>query len=277
MSEDYFTPSELASLFNISKQTLLYYDRIGLLAPEFVSSNGYRHYSINQYLTLEIIVNLRSLKMSIEDIKNFLLHKDKANLLTLLLQKEQEIQQIINDHEQTRKSIINIFRHYNTDYKNKINKITLVYREKRLLKITTLPDKITGKESVYMYAKHTQKTFHNKGILEKKIGWTVDKDKFLSGENKLSSKMYFNYAPDISGHIHSKKFTLPEGLYIEIIFQGTFYQNTAKLSKDITTFIQNNNLQPKSDIFIVPLENHWLTDDLSKYINKLYLQVEYIK
>lgn len=275
MSENYFTAGELASLFNISKQTLLYYDKIGLLAPEFISANGYRHYSISQYLTLEIIVNLRSLKISIEEIKNFLMHKDKNTLLDLLTQKDHEFQQIIKDYEQTRKSITNIFNHYNINYENKVNKITLVYREKRLFKVTNLPSDISGKESVYTYAAHSQKTFHNKGILEKRIGWTVDVNKFLSGEDKLSSKMYFNYAPDIIGHSHPPKFTLPEGLYVEIIFQGTFYQNSKNLSKQITAFINSNGLQPISDVYIVPLENHWLTDDISKYINKLYFQVEY--
>lgn len=275
MSENYFTAGELASLFNISKQTLLYYDKIGLLAPEFISSNGYRYYSISQYLTLEIIVNLRTLKMSIEEIKNFLMHKDKNALLELLQQKDQEFQQIIKDYEHARKSIANIFNHYSTDYENKINKITLVYREKRLLKTTILQNEITGKESVSIYAKHTQKTFHNKGILEKRIGWTVDIDKFLVGDNKLSAKMYFNYAPDIIGHMHPKKFVLPEGLYIEIIFRGTFHKNSKTLSKLISDFIDNNKLRPLSDVYIVPLENHWLTNDISKYINKLYFQVEY--
>ncbi len=44
--EDFFTAGELATLFNIPKQTLLYYDRIGLLSPEFIAENGYRHYSL---------------------------------------------------------------------------------------------------------------------------------------------------------------------------------------------------------------------------------------
>lgn len=40
-TQDFFTAGELATLFNIPKQTLLYYDRIGLLVPEFIAENGY--------------------------------------------------------------------------------------------------------------------------------------------------------------------------------------------------------------------------------------------
>lgn len=66
----YFTAGELAAIFNISKQSLLYYDKVNLLSPDFVSENGYRNYSIQQFLDLEIIVNLRALDISIANIKN---------------------------------------------------------------------------------------------------------------------------------------------------------------------------------------------------------------
>ena len=74
---NYFTAGELAAIFSISKQTLLYYDKIGLLSPEFVSENGYRHYSISQYLILEIIVNLRNLNISISNIKEYINARNK--------------------------------------------------------------------------------------------------------------------------------------------------------------------------------------------------------
>ena len=65
-----FTPGELAALFNISKQALLFYNRHNLLVPEYIAENGYRYYSLKQYFQLEIIVNLRKLDFSINDIKN---------------------------------------------------------------------------------------------------------------------------------------------------------------------------------------------------------------
>lgn len=43
--KDYYTAGELAKLFHIPKQTMLYYDKMGILKPEFVAENGYRYYS----------------------------------------------------------------------------------------------------------------------------------------------------------------------------------------------------------------------------------------
>lgn len=71
----YYTAGELAQLFHISKQTLLYYDKIGQLRPEFISENNYRHYALLQYLTLGIIINLRKLNIPIAKIKEYLSHR----------------------------------------------------------------------------------------------------------------------------------------------------------------------------------------------------------
>jgi len=65
---DYYTAGELAKMFMLSKQTILYYDRKGILKPKFVTENGYRYYSVSQYLTLEIIINLRKLDIPISEI-----------------------------------------------------------------------------------------------------------------------------------------------------------------------------------------------------------------
>ena len=75
-SESFFTAGELATLFNIPKQTLLYYDKMNLLTPEFIAENGYRHYSLKQYLTLEVIVNLRKLDIPISKIKEYIENRD---------------------------------------------------------------------------------------------------------------------------------------------------------------------------------------------------------
>lgn len=63
--KEYYTAGELAKLFGIPKQTMFYYDKMGLLTPEFVAENGYRYYAMPQYLTLEIILFLRKLDISV--------------------------------------------------------------------------------------------------------------------------------------------------------------------------------------------------------------------
>ena len=48
MKNDYFTTGEFAKICSVSKQTLIYYDRVGIFSPDITGSNGYRYYSIRR-------------------------------------------------------------------------------------------------------------------------------------------------------------------------------------------------------------------------------------
>lgn len=61
---------QFTSLHNINKRTLHYYDDIGLFSPSYKEKNGYRYYTYLQSPTLEMILTLRELGMSIKDIQN---------------------------------------------------------------------------------------------------------------------------------------------------------------------------------------------------------------
>lgn len=104
-SESFFTAGELATLFNIPKQTLLYYDKMNLLTPEFIAENGYRHYSLKQYLTLEVIVNLRKLDIPISKIKEYIENRDIDAFDKLLLEKKCECDEIIEKKSKNKKQL----------------------------------------------------------------------------------------------------------------------------------------------------------------------------
>ncbi|MCE5333344.1 MAG: MerR family transcriptional regulator [Desulfobacteraceae bacterium] len=72
-----FTISKLARLFGLSRSTLLYYDRIGLLSPPGRTSTGYRIYSEEDAQRLDRICTLRRTSLSIDDIKTILRSEDR--------------------------------------------------------------------------------------------------------------------------------------------------------------------------------------------------------
>ena len=63
-----YTTGQFAKLNGINKRTLHYYDEIGLFSPEFKEENGYRYYTCFQTVQLELIVTLRKIGLSIEEI-----------------------------------------------------------------------------------------------------------------------------------------------------------------------------------------------------------------
>ena len=97
-----FPIGEVSKLFHISVSSLRHYEHIGLLTPEYISSDsGYRYYGTEQFEVLNTIRYLRALDMPLSEIEDFLKNKDISRIEEKLLQqkhvvlkKQQELQRI---------------------------------------------------------------------------------------------------------------------------------------------------------------------------------------
>lgn len=68
-----FSIGELSKLQNISRQTLIFYDKIGLFCPAYVDpENGYRYYSAAQLDFLDTICIMKRIGFSLDEIKSYL-------------------------------------------------------------------------------------------------------------------------------------------------------------------------------------------------------------
>ena len=68
--DDKITVSKMAEIHKISRQTLIFYDKINLFRPALVEENGYRYYSYTQIPYLREICFLKSVGVKLEDIKD---------------------------------------------------------------------------------------------------------------------------------------------------------------------------------------------------------------
>lgn len=94
--DTYMTTGEFAKLMKVSKHTLFHYDDIGLFCPEMMGENGYRYYSIYQIETLDTILLLKKSGMSLQEIKDFLEHRNPENFMKIFDAKQKEINQEIS-------------------------------------------------------------------------------------------------------------------------------------------------------------------------------------
>ena len=84
-----FTIGEVSKLFDINIKTLRYYDEINLFKPQEIDLfSGYRYYSKEQIEDLMVILNLKDVGFSLEEIKKYknnysdeLMLKKKAELM----------------------------------------------------------------------------------------------------------------------------------------------------------------------------------------------------
>jgi DNA-binding transcriptional MerR regulator/effector-binding domain-containing protein len=101
MNKNLLSISELAKLRNTTTETLRYYDRIGLLKPDYISpETGYRYYSIRQYEKLGTIRELRTLGMPLEQIIDYFNNRNLQKSIEILSEYQSDLE--IQIQEQTK-------------------------------------------------------------------------------------------------------------------------------------------------------------------------------
>lgn len=85
---------KVASLYDITVQTLRHYDKIGLFRPEVINpETGYRYYSILQLRKLEYILFLRQLHFSLPEIQTAMdLLRGGGNLTEILAERDRALE-----------------------------------------------------------------------------------------------------------------------------------------------------------------------------------------
>ena len=72
-----FSIGQMAKWFHLSQSSIRYYEKSGLLTPEYIDSDtGYRYYSTRQFEVFNTIRYLRALDMPLPQIADFLQNRD---------------------------------------------------------------------------------------------------------------------------------------------------------------------------------------------------------
>src|SRR5215213_1488413 len=79
-----YTISQLSRQVNLSRSTLLYYDRLGILRPSARSAAGYRLYNEDDRCRLERICSYRATGLPLERIRAILDSPDSPQTMRIL-------------------------------------------------------------------------------------------------------------------------------------------------------------------------------------------------
>jgi DNA-binding transcriptional MerR regulator len=94
--------SRLAHAFGLSRSTLLYYDRIGLLEPSGRTGSGYRSYSQKDYRRLERICHFREAGLTLKEIRSVLQSGGKPSVRLLDKRMRETVASIVDLKNQQR-------------------------------------------------------------------------------------------------------------------------------------------------------------------------------
>lgn len=103
---EYLSIGQMADLNHISVQTLRYYDKIDLLNPLYVDKEtNYRYYDIKQSAILDMIQYMKSLGMSLQQIKEQFEKEDIKEIQNILKKQSKNIDKEIEGLHHMKKGV----------------------------------------------------------------------------------------------------------------------------------------------------------------------------
>lgn len=120
MDQKLLTAGQFAKLGRTTKRTVLWYDKEGILKPKSVNSEGYRFYNPEQIIDLQVIMLLKKMRFSLDEIRSYL--KRNNNLKELFKMQEDQVKKEV-------KSLQRALSDINKYYKNLDETKTLVKGE----------------------------------------------------------------------------------------------------------------------------------------------------
>lgn len=97
-----FKINDFAKLARTTKDTLVHYDKIGLLSPAFRGENNYRYYSGDQLTVVNLIRTFQNLGMSLTEIKELGNHRTPESIEEIFKKQSEDIEKKIGDWVQAK-------------------------------------------------------------------------------------------------------------------------------------------------------------------------------
>lgn len=257
---------EFSSLTGIKRETLRYYDKVGLLSPELRGENGYRYYTRRQLDTAYLIYSLREIGIGIEEIKRYIDIRSPEKMFSLFNSQKKHI--LTEIEKLTR--ILEVMQLYVDMAEEAIkyteNSINIEYKKREPIFLGPKNSKDSLDESAIGFFNFAAENGINLGY---PLGAIISKENIESEGDLYVTQYYFKSINDQNSY-------KPEGKYA-VFYGRCAYGESDELYKKLYTFIKENNLHICSDAYEEYPLNELSTKDESQYCVKIEIMVEDIK
>jgi DNA-binding transcriptional MerR regulator len=264
-----FLIGELSKLFNISTDTLRHYDKIGLLKPEHDTLNNYRFYTVRNFFKLSRILFFKNLDISLTDIKKYMNNKNTSNLVTLLKNKEDEIDTKIN-------SLINLKKKIST----KLDLLKSIDQELNVVKLKHLPQRIgiildiNDSKNEYQVKESVKKNEQclklSSWLIEGQVYTSLSRESMSTGN--FNNFKYFIEVVSTEGSMPTPLKIIPENEYACVFFSGP-YKDIGNHYKLLIQWITENEYEILGDSIEKNIVDYDFSDSENEYVSELQIPV----
>ncbi|NFH64011.1 MerR family DNA-binding transcriptional regulator [Clostridium botulinum] len=261
-----FTTGEFAKRFGVKKDTLFYYDKIGLFKPAGISDNGYRYYTIPQFDIFWVIQSLRDLDFPLKSLDNYLKAPSPQDLIELSKNQLNKVDQEIEKLIQIRSILNRIVLQSEEALNAPLDKVILMDLEEEPILYSdknTLKSDTTNEEWSSYYEEFFKKT-ELKGPAF--IGSVIDKNDLLSGRFGRIDRLFVRM--DKSGATIK-----PAGVYAVTYYKGS-YESIVDFYEVFIRKIKEQGLIICGDAYEEYLLNVLATQNSRDFVTKISVAVK---
>lgn len=268
-----FSIGELSKQQNISRQTLIFYDKIGLFCPAYVDpENGYRYYSSNQLDYLDTICIMKKIGFSLDEIKTHMKSYTIEHSIVALRKQLTAIDRQIMELQMIKSRVEHrcLQLEHSVSIRDSSDAVSLENVEKQyiLLQEVSAPHtlemvSIATKECFVRSFKEQLPIFFQSGAI-------VPYDHIQQGRYTEAS---FVFLPIEKTNAVDGVMELPAGQCVFTYHTGD-YLSIGKSYKRILSYCKNNHLHIISDSYEFAINDYLSTGDESEYITKILFYIE---
>lgn len=108
----YLSIGEVSKIKNVSAKSLRYYEQLGILPPTYINPDtGYRYYSVEQLLIVDLILICIELDIPLKNFKNYITPQGNIDIQQLLTDGQKTVTQKIQKLEVASQFLSNVFNH----------------------------------------------------------------------------------------------------------------------------------------------------------------------
>lgn len=253
-----FSIGEVAKMKDITIKALRYYHKMGILIPRYIDDvTGYRYYSIDQFIYIDIIKSCRELRTSIVELQEIFKDCDTDTLLKFLQLKRYEAEENINKMQEIIKTIdsLNMKVESSKDMLNN-DEIAIKFFEQRY--IIVAPCKEVGSLKELLYYSDLEKIIQDKeGKMSMERGIIYD----FSAEGNVEPRYVFSrFQGDFNIEAEQNIKILPKGKYVTLTYSK---ENEEERRRKMVKYVKENNLNIKSVIEVELLNDFFNTESYS--------------
>ena len=259
-----FSISDFARFSRTTRNTLLHYDRIGLLSPASYGKNRYRYYSAGQLVTINVIRTLQALGMSLAEIQEAIKTRTPRQMDALFSGQIVKINNKINEWNRARDLLLTLQESIHSVLEIDENAVTAEILPEEKIILGSQNDYSGGKDSFDALFRFYSDMEKKNLDLNFPVWGVFSENRIKKGDWVFPDRYYFcnPNGPDAR----------PSGLYVIGYSRGGYGQSD-RLYRKLIQYIEKNGYRISGDAYEeYPLNEVCLTES-NGYLIRLMITV----